>query len=312
MSQLPRDVAQTLITKLDLGQTRPIDAKRHAEAHYGVLLSGRTREQVIKSIGEHIAALPQWDESPEAAQSRVEDLKQRLVEANAPKVAPIITAQILATAMGMLAEEQHAPVDIAEGTLVDFDGQVWLCNADRAKLAFVAARHETLPARSGLGWVNLDLSQVPTDAEKAAALGWELEHTGGGCMAYMLELGVGGAYLLITDSDGCALPDDPANWAEHGAPLLSLYNEEGDELFGGVVGRPSVAPALELLRQALLACEQAGVTIQAQLDFETPEGCPLLIKHGDAVLWDAVDHGGQHYLNAAAVELAAMAVKAGQ
>lgn len=56
METLDRDVAQTLIAKLDQGLIRPIEAKRFAASYCGVQLTGRTREQVIKSIGQHIEA----------------------------------------------------------------------------------------------------------------------------------------------------------------------------------------------------------------------------------------------------------------
>lgn len=53
MNTLPKDVAQMLITKLDLGHATPKETKEHA-ARYGVTLVGRTREQVARSIGKAI------------------------------------------------------------------------------------------------------------------------------------------------------------------------------------------------------------------------------------------------------------------
>lgn len=50
-STLPRDVAQTLITKLDLNHISPKAAKEHALRYYGIELQGRTRDQVARDIG---------------------------------------------------------------------------------------------------------------------------------------------------------------------------------------------------------------------------------------------------------------------
>ena len=47
---LPRDVAQMLVNKLDLGHITPTEAKAHAARH-GVNIQGRTREQVSRAIG---------------------------------------------------------------------------------------------------------------------------------------------------------------------------------------------------------------------------------------------------------------------
>ena len=49
MNTIPQDVAQTLITKLDLRHITTTEAKEHAR-RYGVALSGRTREQLARSI----------------------------------------------------------------------------------------------------------------------------------------------------------------------------------------------------------------------------------------------------------------------
>jgi hypothetical protein len=233
------------------------------------------------------------------------------------RITPIITAQILASGMLLLGENRDYAMLDGGYSLVNFDGQVWLCapsesvSLDEAeKLVFVCCRHDAIPSTETLGWVNLDPSQIPTDDDKAAALGWELYHSGGGCMAYVLELGVGGAYLLATDSDGCSPIDKPENWAKYGAPQIGLYNVDGEELFGAVVGNPFAAgSALAQLAEALYACELAGVSVVAEIDAETPDGCFLKITHGETVLWSGLDHGGQHYLNGAAAELARMGVK---
>ena len=47
---IPRDVAQTLITKLDLGHVKPCEAANHA-ARYGVALTARTRDKMAREIG---------------------------------------------------------------------------------------------------------------------------------------------------------------------------------------------------------------------------------------------------------------------
>lgn len=56
--------------------------------------------------------------------------------------------------------------------------------------------------------------------------GFEEYHTGGGCMAYRLEL-PGGDYFLLTDGDGCGLPHcvEDAETA-----ILGRYNSEGDTI----------------------------------------------------------------------------------
>jgi len=57
MATLPRDVAQMLVTKMDLNAITPTDAKAHA-SRYGVTLTGRTREQVVRSIGQQMEPKP--------------------------------------------------------------------------------------------------------------------------------------------------------------------------------------------------------------------------------------------------------------
>jgi len=47
---IPRDVAQTLITKLDLGHMKPSEAAQ-AAARYGVTITARTRDKVAREIG---------------------------------------------------------------------------------------------------------------------------------------------------------------------------------------------------------------------------------------------------------------------
>jgi len=68
---LDRDVAQSLITKLDLGHIRPKDAKEFAQKYCGVTLKGRTRDQLVRSINSVIEpARP----APEAGLTEAETL----------------------------------------------------------------------------------------------------------------------------------------------------------------------------------------------------------------------------------------------
>lgn len=46
---LPRDVMQMVVEKLDRNQTTPTEAKEFVLKTYNVALSGRTREQVVRS-----------------------------------------------------------------------------------------------------------------------------------------------------------------------------------------------------------------------------------------------------------------------
>lgn len=52
--------------------------------------------------------------------------------------------------------------------------------------------------------------------------GFELFHTGGGCMGYQLELPDGG-YLLVTDEDGSGLPEE----TDEVSPVIGRYDAEG-------------------------------------------------------------------------------------
>jgi len=54
VNTIPRDVAQTLIAKLDQKHIRPGEAKAFAQKHYSVTLPGRSREQVANAICAHL------------------------------------------------------------------------------------------------------------------------------------------------------------------------------------------------------------------------------------------------------------------
>lgn len=59
----------------------------------------------------------------------------------------------------------------------------------------------------------------------AEGYGFVLTNTGGGCMAYQLDL-PDGRYLLLTDSEGCEVPSP----SDDESPMLGLYSPEGDPL----------------------------------------------------------------------------------
>jgi hypothetical protein len=59
------------------------------------------------------------------------------------------------------------------------------------------------------------------------AQGFTQYHTGGGCIAWRKDY-ESGCYALITDEDGCSLPDHDA-----ASVYVGLYDtEDGEELFG--------------------------------------------------------------------------------
>jgi hypothetical protein len=60
----------------------------------------------------------------------------------------------------------------------------------------------------------------------ATVYGFEATHTGGGCIAYRLDL-PNGDQLLLTDEDGSALPDDPLDAVD---AILGRYNEGGEPI----------------------------------------------------------------------------------
>jgi len=53
------------------------------------------------------------------------------------------------------------------------------------------------------------------------AYGFEEYHTGGGCMALRLQQPEG-RYILLTDKDGCRIPD---HWED---ALIGLYDKDGE------------------------------------------------------------------------------------
>ncbi len=57
LNTIPRDVGQLIITKLDLRQITPREAREHAAKWYGVTVAGRTREAVAHNIGKAMAPL---------------------------------------------------------------------------------------------------------------------------------------------------------------------------------------------------------------------------------------------------------------
>lgn len=62
--------------------------------------------------------------------------------------------------------------------------------------------------------------------------GFDVYHTGGGCMALRKDLD-GGCYFLLTDSDGDSMPGQD----EYETALLGLYSPEGDTLAMIEVGK---------------------------------------------------------------------------
>ena len=60
----------------------------------------------------------------------------------------------------------------------------------------------------------------------ASPEGWGFHEwqSGGGCMAWRLDL-EGGDYLLLTDASGCYLPDEPDDFE---TALLGRYTSNGD------------------------------------------------------------------------------------
>lgn len=62
--------------------------------------------------------------------------------------------------------------------------------------------------------------------------------------------------------------------------------------------------ALGVLRDALVLCELAGVTVVASLDGVHEPILQIGRENGQVTLWSGDDHGGQDYLNVAAVDLA--------
>ena len=67
-----------------------------------------------------------------------------------------------------------------------------------------------------------------SEAFGVSAEGWGfyIDHTGGGCRAYRLDL-EGGDYLLLTDANGTDIPDQPDDY--EGA-MLGRYNAAGDPI----------------------------------------------------------------------------------
>lgn len=59
--------------------------------------------------------------------------------------------------------------------------------------------------------------------------GFVEHHTGGGCMALLKDLG-DGAYLLITDSDGCAIPEKGDDGYDMSDICIGRFNVEGEQL----------------------------------------------------------------------------------
>lgn len=53
---MPRDVAQRLITALDLGHMTPKAAKDFCAKSYRLKITGRTRDDVARAIGRAIIA----------------------------------------------------------------------------------------------------------------------------------------------------------------------------------------------------------------------------------------------------------------
>ena len=54
-------------------------------------------------------------------------------------------------------------------------------------------------------------------------LGFVVHQTGGGCLAYRLAMPFG--YILVTDEDGCDLPEEGDKLA------VGFYDNEGNVLF---------------------------------------------------------------------------------
>lgn len=133
---LDREVAQSLITKLDLGRIRPKDAKEFAAKYYGVQLSGRTREQVAKSIGQCMAAPAQ----PEVTLTEAETL---VVIADRRDQRPAATGLRLQETIGT---GSHLFAVCVKGD--DWDGSAqWLARGDHFKdaLATALAQYDDLP-----------------------------------------------------------------------------------------------------------------------------------------------------------------------
>lgn len=99
------------------------------------------------------------------------------------------------------------------------DGTVIKAPYDEALMTFV---HEGTAIRDPF------LSECGRFYTNPTYYGFEIYHTGGGCMAYRKVL-EDGRYFLLTTSDGCHLPDEVED-AE--TATMGLYTADGEEIAG--------------------------------------------------------------------------------
>ena len=55
--RLDRATMQTITTKLDLGHITVKEAKRFLRVNYGLSFVARTRDQLVRKMGQYLAAL---------------------------------------------------------------------------------------------------------------------------------------------------------------------------------------------------------------------------------------------------------------
>lgn len=56
MRKIPRDVAQTLVTKLDLNHVTVKESKEFVLRLYGIALTGRTKAKIIREVCQNMEA----------------------------------------------------------------------------------------------------------------------------------------------------------------------------------------------------------------------------------------------------------------